>query len=93
MHQYPLHRISYCADDKVDKQFFSFIVKDSNESERHTCFVFMSDKLAEEITLSIGQAFDLAYKYVKIFFSRAIIDTFFFFLVFCLELYASKFNY
>uniref|UniRef100_A0A2S2QZR9 PTB domain-containing engulfment adapter protein 1 n=1 Tax=Sipha flava TaxID=143950 RepID=A0A2S2QZR9_9HEMI len=62
MHQYPLHRISYCADDKVDKQFFSFIVKDSNESERHTCFVFMSDKLAEEITLSIGQAFDLAYK-------------------------------
>lgn len=66
MHQYPLHRISYCADDKVDKQFFSFIVKDSNESERHTCFVFMSDKLAEEITLSIGQAFDLAYKYVII---------------------------
>ncbi|XP_060872473.1 enhancer of polycomb homolog 1-like isoform X1 [Metopolophium dirhodum] len=63
MHQYPLHRISYCADDKVDKQFFSFIVKDSNESERHTCFVFMSDKLAEEITLSIGQAFDLAYKW------------------------------
>jgi len=62
MHQYPLHRISYCADDKVDKQFFSFIVKDSNESERHTCFVFMSEKLAEEITLSIGQAFDLAYK-------------------------------
>lgn len=74
MHQYPLHRISYCADDKVDKQFFSFIVKDSNESERHTCFVFMSDKLAEEITLSIGQAFDLAYKYVKIFISRAIIN-------------------
>lgn len=67
MHQYPLHRISYCADDKVDKQFFSFIVKDSNESERHTCFVFMSDKLAEEITLSIGQAFDLAYKYVTTF--------------------------
>ena len=28
----------------------------------HTCFVFVSDKLAEEITLTIGQAFDLAYK-------------------------------
>merc|ERR1712037_335086 len=27
-----------------------------------TCFVFVSDKLAEEITLTIGQAFDLAYK-------------------------------
>merc|ERR1712233_89056 len=30
--------------------------------EKHTCFVFVSDKLAEEITLTIGQAFDLAYK-------------------------------
>merc|ERR1712008_640592 len=29
---------------------------------RHTCFVFLSDKLAEEITLTIGQAFELAYK-------------------------------
>merc|ERR1712240_680384 len=47
LHQYPLHRISYCADDKAEK---------------HTCFVFVSDKLAEEITLTIGQAFDLAYK-------------------------------
>ena len=60
-HQYPLHRISYCADDKSDKKFFSFIAKES-DSERHSCFVFVSDKLAEEITLTIGQAFDLAYK-------------------------------
>jgi len=90
MHQYPLHRISYCADDKVDKQFFSFIVKDSNESERHTCFVFMSDKLAEEITLSIGQAFDLAYKYV-IFSSGARIITLLV-LIYYLRMFAKKFN-
>jgi len=61
VHQYPLHRISYCADDKADKKFFSFIAKEA-EAEKHTCFVFVSDKLAEEITLTIGQAFDLAYR-------------------------------
>ena len=75
------HRISYCADDKAEKRFFSFIAKEAEE-EKHTCFVFVSDKLvrnwpkfalfrlsnsklpfqAEEITLTIGQAFDLAYK-------------------------------
>jgi len=60
-HQYALHRISYCADDKAEKRFFSFIAKEE-EDEKHTCFVFVSDKLAEEITLTIGQAFDLAYK-------------------------------
>jgi len=60
-HQYPLNRISYCADDKAEKRFFSFIAKES-DSDKHTCFVFVSDKLAEEITLTIGQAFDLAYK-------------------------------
>ena len=70
-------RISYCADDKAEKRFFSFIAKEA-DSEKHTCFVFVSDKLvrflsaierdndwafqAEEITLTIGQAFDLAYK-------------------------------
>lgn len=62
MHQYPLHRISYCADDKGEKKFFSFIAKEGAESEKHMCFVFVSDKLAEEITLTIGQAFELAYK-------------------------------
>lgn len=60
-HQYPLHRISYCADDKSDKKFFSFIAKEA-DTDRHSCFVFVSDKLSEEITLTIGQAFDLAYR-------------------------------
>lgn len=35
---------------------------DGNDEETHECFVFISDKLAEEITLTIGQAFELAYK-------------------------------
>jgi hypothetical protein len=61
LHQFPLHHLSYCADDKTDKKFFSFIAKDIS-SDKHVCFVFVSDKLAEEITLTIGQAFDLAYR-------------------------------
>jgi len=61
LHQYPLHKISYCADDRAEKRFFSFISKEE-ESDKHTCYVFVSDKLAEEITLTIGQAFELAYK-------------------------------
>lgn len=35
---------------------------DNDAEETHECFVFISDKLAEEITLTIGQAFELAYK-------------------------------
>ncbi|KAM3955370.1 PTB domain-containing adapter protein ced-6 isoform 1-T1 [Aphomia sociella] len=74
MYQFPLHRISYCADDKGAKKYFSFIAKggstvngvnghDSSANlERHECFVFISTKLASEITLTIGQAFDLAYR-------------------------------
>lgn len=60
-YQYPLHRISYCADDKSDKKLFCFIAKEPN-ADNHSSFVFASDKLAEEITLTIGQAFDLAYR-------------------------------
>lgn len=44
LHQYPLHRISFCADDKAEKRFFSFIAKEA-DSEEHTCYVFVSDKL------------------------------------------------
>ncbi|KAL5009900.1 hypothetical protein ScPMuIL_012205 [Solemya velum] len=60
-YQYPLHRISYCADDKTDKRIVTFIAK-AADSNKHFCFVFDSDKCAEEITLTIGQAFDLAYR-------------------------------
>ncbi|ALC41451.1 ced-6 [Drosophila busckii] len=80
LHQFPLYNISYCADEKGVKKFFSFIAKtvknkdslDSNgynssngstkSEETHECFVFISNKLASDITLTIGQAFDLAYR-------------------------------
>ena len=42
-------RISYCADDKAEKRFFSFIAKEA-DSEKHTCFVFVSDKLVSKNT-------------------------------------------
>lgn len=74
MYQFPLHRISYCADDKGAKKYFSFIAKGGSTVngvnghdailEKHECFVFISTKLASEITLTIGQAFDLAYRLV-----------------------------
>ncbi|XP_053453819.1 PTB domain-containing engulfment adapter protein 1 isoform X3 [Nycticebus coucang] len=60
-HNCQLHRISFCADDKTDKRIFTFICKDP-ESNKHLCYVFDSEKCAEEITLTIGQAFDLAYR-------------------------------
>lgn len=76
LHQFPLHNISYCADEKGVKKFFSFIAKtnnsvpngdtstitDNHADESHECFVFVSSKLASDITLTIGQAFELAYR-------------------------------
>jgi len=61
LHHHPLQRISYCADDKAEKKFFSFITSEP-ETSVHSCYVFASNKQAEEITLTIGQAFQLAYK-------------------------------
>lgn len=88
LHQFPLYNISYCADEKGVKKFFSFIAKtvktkdgsntmtmetngynngsSSKPEETHECFVFISNKLASDITLTIGQAFDLAYRWVAI---------------------------
>lgn len=60
--QFPLHRISYCADDKSIRKYLSFICKVQENSDRHECFVFVCDKLSEEIALTIGQAFDLAWR-------------------------------
>lgn len=34
LHQFPLHRISYCADDKGEKKFFSFIAKQQSQGKR-----------------------------------------------------------
>ena len=42
-HQYPLHRISYCADDKSDRRMLTFIAKAADTNE-HFCYVFASEK-------------------------------------------------
>lgn len=41
--QYPLHHVSYCADDKSDKRMFTFIAKE-RDANKHHCFVFDSEK-------------------------------------------------
>ncbi|XP_071788368.1 uncharacterized protein [Asterias amurensis] len=61
LHTFPLHRISYCADDKQDKRICAFVCKEE-VSNKNVCFVIDSEKCAEEITLTVGQAFDLAYQ-------------------------------
>ncbi|PIC42320.1 hypothetical protein B9Z55_009437 [Caenorhabditis nigoni] len=60
MYQFQLPRISFCADDKDDKRMFSFIAR--GDDGKHFCYAFTSEKLAEAITCTIGEAFDLAYK-------------------------------
>uniref|UniRef100_A0A8R1DFI6 PID domain-containing protein n=1 Tax=Caenorhabditis japonica TaxID=281687 RepID=A0A8R1DFI6_CAEJA len=62
MYSFPLGRISFCADDKDDKRMFSFIARAEGADAKHSCYAFTSEKLAEDITLTIGEAFDLAYK-------------------------------
>ncbi|XP_062302436.1 PTB domain-containing engulfment adapter protein 1 isoform X1 [Osmerus eperlanus] len=60
-HNCQLHRISFCADDKTDKRIVTYICTEP-ESKKHLCYVFDSDKCAEEITVTIGRAFELAYR-------------------------------
>lgn len=49
-YSYPLHRISYCADDKTDKRMFTFIAK-SADCNKHFCYVFDSDKCVSKPTI------------------------------------------
>lgn len=65
LHSFPLQHISYCADDKSDKKICAFIAR-NDLSQTHECFVLESEKSqAEDITLTVGQAFDLAYQKYK----------------------------
>ena len=45
-----MYRVSYCADDKAEKKFFSFIAHHPDDGDHgaggvHSCYVFVSDKL------------------------------------------------
>ena len=58
LHQYPLHRISYCADDKSDKKMFTFIAKAATTND-HFCYVFScSDKSVSQLVKSEDRATD-----------------------------------
>lgn len=64
LHNIALHRVSYCAEDKGDKRLFAFIAK--LDDNKHYCFGLDSLHQANDITVTIGQAFDLAYeKFLK----------------------------
>ena len=52
-HRFPLHRISYCADDKSDKRIFTFIAKEA-DSNKHHCFVFDSEKCVSSKIPALG---------------------------------------
>ncbi|XP_032814696.1 PTB domain-containing engulfment adapter protein 1-like isoform X1 [Petromyzon marinus] len=61
LHSIPLNHISFCADDKVDKRMLAFVCRDVDKN-RNLCYAFDSDKCAKEIALTIGQAFEVAYR-------------------------------
>ncbi len=61
-HRFPLHRISYCADDKSDKRIFTFIAKEQ-DSNKHHCFVFDSEKCVSVICVHTSDGLRRMYRY------------------------------
>nr|XP_026693934.1 PTB domain-containing engulfment adapter protein 1 isoform X2 [Ciona intestinalis] len=59
LHNIPLERVSFCADDKQDPRLFSFIAR--ADDGKHYCYGLDSQHEANHITLAIGQSFQLAY--------------------------------
>ncbi|XP_031548747.1 ankyrin repeat and SAM domain-containing protein 1A-like [Actinia tenebrosa] len=55
--------VSYITQDPEDKRVFAYIAKDAKVN-KHYCHVFRVDQtqLSDEITMTIGQAFELAYE-------------------------------
>lgn len=64
--QFPIHRISFSDVCSNNSKIFCFISKQvgSEQSSNFLCYTFTARKaaMAEEIVLTIGQAFDLAYR-------------------------------
>lgn len=56
-----IRNISYITQDPEDRRVFAYIAKDA-KTENHYCHVFRMDTLtlSDEITMTIGQAFELA---------------------------------
>lgn len=57
-----MNNISYITQDPEDRRVLAYIAKDA-KTEKHYCHVFRVDSfaLSDEVTMSIGQAFELAF--------------------------------
>ncbi|KAL9955552.1 hypothetical protein ACROYT_G036890 [Oculina patagonica] len=57
-----MRNISYITQDPEDRKVFAYIAKDA-KTEKHYCHVFRveSTALSDEVTMTIGQAFELAF--------------------------------
>jgi len=61
--QYSMNNISFCTEDPNDFQVFAYITRDQ-QTKKNYCHVFKAESrlLADEIILTIGQCFELAYE-------------------------------
>ena len=61
--QYAINNISYCAQDTLELDIFAYITRDEC-THKHYCHVFKvkTVELADEIIITIGQCFELAYQ-------------------------------
>uniref|UniRef100_A0AC35TJA0 PID domain-containing protein n=1 Tax=Rhabditophanes sp. KR3021 TaxID=114890 RepID=A0AC35TJA0_9BILA len=63
LHTYPMHRMVSVSVDKDDKRVIFFVTKKADTANtKYECFVFLADKLAADIAVTIGEAFSLAYQ-------------------------------
>eukprot|EP00795_Rhopilema_esculentum_P011628 gene11628-21870_t len=69
---YDIRYISYCAQDPDDLSIFAYITKDA-KTGKHYCHVFKgyTAALSDEIVLTIGQAFELAYHQHRVLIEQA----------------------
>lgn len=61
--QYPINHISFCAQDPGDSHVIAYITRDQH-TRKNYCHVFRTDSadLSDEIVMTIGQCFELAYE-------------------------------
>lgn len=60
-----IYKISYCSADAHYDHVFAFIATDDNDTCECHAFLCPKRKMAQAVTVSIAQAFNLAYEYWK----------------------------
>ncbi|XP_065185393.1 PTB domain-containing engulfment adapter protein 1-like [Sycon ciliatum] len=61
VHVHPLGAVTYAGDDKTNKSVFAYIAQDPATS-KFFCYVYGADSVASQISLTVAQAFDVAFK-------------------------------